>query len=157
MQKPWRNVPYWLASPGLLSLLSYRTKTTSPEMVPPTRAFPPWSPIEKMPYSWISWRYFLNWSSFLCDNSSCVKLTHKTTQYTMSPHNSLSQVHDPVSLQLLHTHTHTHTHTYVLLSPCRVAGVDMWLWMTTSYWMTYQWAQPWRRLILPLSAAIDGL
>ena len=27
--------------PGLLSLLSYRTKTTSPEMVPPTRAFPP--------------------------------------------------------------------------------------------------------------------
>jgi hypothetical protein len=28
-----------------------------------------------MPYSWISWRHFLNWSSFLCDNSSCVKLT----------------------------------------------------------------------------------
>jgi hypothetical protein len=27
----------WLASPGLFSLLSYRTKTTSPEMVPPTR------------------------------------------------------------------------------------------------------------------------
>jgi hypothetical protein len=26
-----------VASPGLLSLLSYRTKTTSPEMVPPTR------------------------------------------------------------------------------------------------------------------------
>jgi hypothetical protein len=24
MQKPWRDVPYWLASPGLLSLLSYR-------------------------------------------------------------------------------------------------------------------------------------
>jgi hypothetical protein len=37
MQRPWRDVPYWLASPGLLSLLSYRTKTTSPEMVPPTR------------------------------------------------------------------------------------------------------------------------
>jgi hypothetical protein len=28
---------YWLASPGLPSLLSYRTKTTSPEMAPPTR------------------------------------------------------------------------------------------------------------------------
>jgi hypothetical protein len=26
-------------------------------------------------YSWISWRHFLNWSSFLCDISSCVKLT----------------------------------------------------------------------------------
>jgi hypothetical protein len=30
------DVTYWLASSGLLSLLSYRTKTTSPEMVPPT-------------------------------------------------------------------------------------------------------------------------
>jgi hypothetical protein len=40
----------------------------------PQGAFPPWSLIEKMPYSCISWRHFLNWSSFLCDNSSCVKL-----------------------------------------------------------------------------------
>jgi hypothetical protein len=37
MQRPWRNVLYWLAFPDLVSLLSYRTKTTSPEMVPPTR------------------------------------------------------------------------------------------------------------------------
>jgi hypothetical protein len=37
MQRTWRDVTYWLASSGLLSLLSYRTKTTSPEMVPPTR------------------------------------------------------------------------------------------------------------------------
>jgi hypothetical protein len=41
MQRPWRDVLYWLASPGLLSLLSYRTKTTSPEMVPPTRGLFP--------------------------------------------------------------------------------------------------------------------
>jgi hypothetical protein len=40
----------------------------------PQGAFPPWSLNKKMPYSWISWRHFLNWSSFLCDNSSCVKL-----------------------------------------------------------------------------------
>ena len=32
---------YLLASPGLLSLLSYRTKITSPEMVPPTRGLSP--------------------------------------------------------------------------------------------------------------------
>jgi hypothetical protein len=32
---------YWLASPGLLSLLSYRIKTTSPGMVPPTRGLSP--------------------------------------------------------------------------------------------------------------------
>jgi hypothetical protein len=41
MQRPWRGVLYWLASPGLLSLLSYRTKITSPEMVPPTRGLSP--------------------------------------------------------------------------------------------------------------------
>ena len=26
MQRPWRDVTYWIASPGLLSLLSYRTQ-----------------------------------------------------------------------------------------------------------------------------------
>jgi hypothetical protein len=26
MQRPWRDVIYWLSSPGLLSLLSYRTQ-----------------------------------------------------------------------------------------------------------------------------------
>jgi hypothetical protein len=31
--------------------------------------------MEQMPYSCISWRHFPNWSSFLCDNSSCVQLT----------------------------------------------------------------------------------
>ena len=41
MQRPWRDVLYWLASPGLLSLLSYRNKTTSPEMAPPTRGLSP--------------------------------------------------------------------------------------------------------------------
>jgi hypothetical protein len=41
MQRPWRDVSYWLSSPGLLNLLSYRTRTTSPEMAPPTRGPPP--------------------------------------------------------------------------------------------------------------------
>jgi hypothetical protein len=45
-------------------------KSTSPGMAPPQWALPPWSLIEKMPYTWISWRHFLNWSSFLCDDSS---------------------------------------------------------------------------------------
>jgi len=30
MQSPWRDVTYWLASPGLLSLLSYRTQDHQP-------------------------------------------------------------------------------------------------------------------------------
>ena len=52
---------------------------TSPGMTPPTMgwALSTWSLVEKMPYSWISWRHFLNWGSFLCDNSACVKLTQK--------------------------------------------------------------------------------
>jgi hypothetical protein len=41
IQRPWRDILYWLAFPGLLSLLSYRTKTTSPEMVPPTMGLSP--------------------------------------------------------------------------------------------------------------------
>ena len=30
MQRPWRDVTYWLASPGLLSLFSYRTQDYQP-------------------------------------------------------------------------------------------------------------------------------
>jgi hypothetical protein len=47
-------------------------RTTSQGMAPPTMgwALPPWLLIEKMPYSWISWRYFLKGGSFLCENSS---------------------------------------------------------------------------------------
>ena len=75
----------WMFITGLLPLACsacslIEPKTTSPGITPPTRGPPPWSLIEKMPYSWISWRHFLNWSSFFCDNSSCVKLT-KTSQY----------------------------------------------------------------------------
>jgi hypothetical protein len=41
MQRPWRDVLYWLASLGLLSLLSIEPKTTNPEMVPPTKGLFP--------------------------------------------------------------------------------------------------------------------
>jgi hypothetical protein len=30
MQRPWRDAVYWLAFPGLLSLLSYRTQDHQP-------------------------------------------------------------------------------------------------------------------------------
>jgi hypothetical protein len=40
MQRPWRDVLYWLASPDLLSLLSYGTKTTIPEMATHKGTFP---------------------------------------------------------------------------------------------------------------------
>jgi hypothetical protein len=34
MQRPWRDVSFWLASPGLLSLLSYRTQDYHPRNGP---------------------------------------------------------------------------------------------------------------------------
>jgi hypothetical protein len=37
MQRPWRDVLYWLASPGSL----IEPKTARPEMVPPTRGLSP--------------------------------------------------------------------------------------------------------------------
>jgi hypothetical protein len=70
MQRPWRDVTYWLASPGLLSLLSYRIQDYQPRDGTTHNDPPPRPLIEKMSYSWISWRHFLNWNSFLYDNSS---------------------------------------------------------------------------------------
>jgi hypothetical protein len=43
----------------------------------PQADLPPWSLIEKMPYSWISWRHFPNWSSFLCDNANLCQVDTK--------------------------------------------------------------------------------
>jgi hypothetical protein len=40
MQRPWRDIPYWLASPGLLSLLSYRTQDYQPRDGTTTRGPP---------------------------------------------------------------------------------------------------------------------
>ena len=52
IQRLWRSAACWIASPGLLSLLSYRTQDYCPGMAPPTMAWalPPWSLIEKMPH-----------------------------------------------------------------------------------------------------------
>jgi len=62
---------------GLLPLASLacsliEPKPTIPGMAPPTMdwVLPTWSLVEKTPYSWVSRRHFLNWSSFLCGNSS---------------------------------------------------------------------------------------
>jgi hypothetical protein len=87
MQRLWRNVPYWLASPGLLSLLSYRIQDFQPRDGTTHKGPSPWSLIEKMPHSWISWRHFTNWSSFFCDNSRLdTKLTSTyTKKYSAIP------------------------------------------------------------------------
>jgi len=60
-------------------------KTTSPGTVPPKigRVLPPWPLLEKMPYSWVSWRHFYDWGSFSVITPPCVKLTHKTCQHNI--------------------------------------------------------------------------
>jgi hypothetical protein len=51
----------------------------------PLGDLPPWSLIEKMPCSWILWRHFPNWSTFLCDNSSlCQVDTRLASTFTLN-------------------------------------------------------------------------
>jgi hypothetical protein len=52
----------------------------------PQGNLPPWSLIEKMPYSWILWRNFPNWSWFLYDNSSLCQVDTKLAS-TITFHN----------------------------------------------------------------------
>jgi hypothetical protein len=56
----------------LFRLLSYRMQDYQPRDSTTHNgpSFHPWSLIERMPYSWISWRHFLKGGSFLCDNPS---------------------------------------------------------------------------------------
>jgi hypothetical protein len=67
---------------GLLPLACSACSLIEPKPPPqrwrhPQGDLPTWSLIEKVPYSWISWRHFLNWSSFLCDNSSLCRVDTK--------------------------------------------------------------------------------
>jgi hypothetical protein len=48
MQRPWRDVLYWLASPGLLSLSLIEPRLPAQRWHHPQGAFPPRSLIEKM-------------------------------------------------------------------------------------------------------------
>jgi hypothetical protein len=63
---------YWLAPLACSAWFLIEPKTTSARMAPPTMSWvlPSRSLIEKIPYSWISWRHFLNWGSFLSVDSS---------------------------------------------------------------------------------------
>jgi hypothetical protein len=67
---------------GLLSLTCSACSLIEPRLPAqrwhhPQGDLPTWSLIEKMPYSWISWRHFPNWSSFLCDNYSLCQVDTK--------------------------------------------------------------------------------
>jgi hypothetical protein len=65
-----------LLSPDCSACFSYRTQDCQPRDDTTHKPCTP-SLIEKMLYSWISWRNFLTWSSFLCDNSSLCQVGTK--------------------------------------------------------------------------------
>jgi hypothetical protein len=46
-----------------------------------------------MPYSWISWRHFLNWNSFLCDNSSLCQVDTQNQPVQLTPCQLDTQTH----------------------------------------------------------------
>jgi hypothetical protein len=76
MQRLWRDVS------SLLPLACSACSLIEPRLPAqrwhhPQGDLPTWSLIEKMPYSWISWRHFPNWSSFLCDSSSLCQVDAK--------------------------------------------------------------------------------
>jgi hypothetical protein len=52
LHRPWKSAAHWFAPPGLLNLIFYRTRITSPGMLPPTIgwALPYQSLVLKMPY-----------------------------------------------------------------------------------------------------------
>ena len=84
MQRPWRDVTYWLASPGLLSLLSYRSHIYQPRDGITHNGLGP-------PPLITSWEKCLTAgshggissteASFSVITPACVKLTHKTSQH----------------------------------------------------------------------------
>jgi hypothetical protein len=62
-------------------LLTYRTQDYQPKDGTTHNGLShPWSLIEKMPYSWISWRHFLKGGSFLYDNSSLCQVGTQNQQ-----------------------------------------------------------------------------
>jgi hypothetical protein len=82
MQRPWRDVAYWLASPGLLSLLSYRTQDYQPRDGPTYKGpFPLDYYLRKCPTAGSHGGISPTEAPFSMITPACVKLTHKTSQY----------------------------------------------------------------------------
>ena len=80
--RSWYRGHEGMFSTGLLPLACSACSLINPRLPDqrwhhPQGDLPPWSLIEKMPYSWISWRHFPNWSPFLCDNSSLCQVDTK--------------------------------------------------------------------------------
>jgi hypothetical protein len=83
---------------------------------------PSWLPTKKMSHTWISWRHFPNWSSFLCDNSSLcqVDTQNQTVQHPSAqpPAHTYMNIHTLAQAHITHIPAHTHTHTWTYTHTC---------------------------------------
>jgi hypothetical protein len=87
MQRPWKDAAYWLASPGLLSFLSYRTQdyqlrdgTTHSGLSPPFLN----QQLRKCLTAGYHGGIYSREAPFSVITPACVKLTHKTSTLTIS-------------------------------------------------------------------------
>jgi hypothetical protein len=84
MQRPWRDVPYWLASPGMLNLFSYRTQDY--KLRDGTTYNGPshlCHQLKKCPTAGPHGGTSPTEAPFSVITPACVKLTHKTGQYNI--------------------------------------------------------------------------
>jgi len=102
-----------------------------------------------MPYSWISWRCFLTGGSFLCDNSSCVKLAHKASQYgtrfiesiehanlgSQNPFRALAVCCRAVKVKRLLLLTAVVQQQEGVLHPMSLAQERLWTWKGEDLWV----------------------
>jgi hypothetical protein len=119
VQRPWRDAVYWLASHGLLHLLSYRTQDYQTE--DGTTHHDPGSPTLIS-----SWEKHLRAGSqggiFLTDappslvTLACVKLTHKTSQCNYPLVLPFPVRTIPTSTFKSYIHTYIHTYIHILLN-----------------------------------------
>jgi hypothetical protein len=83
MQRPWRDVTYWLASPGLLSFLSYRTQDYQPRDCTTHNGSSPLDhQLRKCLAAGSHGGTSPNEAPFSMITPTCVKLTHKTSQHS---------------------------------------------------------------------------
>jgi hypothetical protein len=82
MQRPWRDILYWLASPGLLSLLSYRTQDYQHGDGPTHKGpFPLDHSLRKCPTAGSHGGISSTEAPFSVITTASVKLIHKTSHY----------------------------------------------------------------------------
>jgi hypothetical protein len=87
MQRPWRDVSHCLVSPGLLSLLSYRTQDYQPRDGTTYNGPSPFDhQLRKYSTAGSHGGISPTEAPFSAITPACVKLTHKTSQYRTETH-----------------------------------------------------------------------